>query len=181
MTRLIGDLVDAARLEAGHLALRLEPMDIALFLAGWKERMAGALATERVRLELGEHVPAVLADPVRVDQILVNLVSNALKYSLSNSEVQVTLETTPSALRLAVADRGPGIPQDELPRLFERYYRARSAAQAEGLGLGLYITRKLVEAHGWHIEVESQVGEGSVFTVVVPVGGARAATSSAAA
>ena len=182
MTRLIGDLVDAARLEAGHVALRLEPMDLVAFLAGWKERMAGAFALERVRLEVRDPVPAVLADPARLDQIVGNLVSNALKYSLPDSEVQVTLSATPKTLRLSVADRGPGIAPEELSRLFERYYRTKSAAQAEGLGLGLFITRKLVEAHGWRIEVESEAGKGSVFTVVVPVTtGARASRSSAAA
>ena len=181
MTRLIGDLVDAARLEAGHVALHLEPMDLSAFLAGWRDRMAGALALERVRLDVRDAVPAVLADPARLDQILVNLVSNALKYSVADSEVRVTLEPTPSALRLSVADRGPGIAPDELSRLFERYYRTKSAAQAEGLGLGLFITRKLVDAHGWRIEVESELGKGSVFTVVVPTTGARASRSSAAA
>ena len=182
MTRLIGDLVDATHLESGNLALRLEPTDLGAFLSAWRDRMAGGLAMERVRLEAAGPVPAVLADQGRLDQILGNLVSNALKYSLADSEVRVALEATPSALRLSVADRGPGIPPDELSRLFERYYRTRaSATHAEGLGLGLFITRKLVLAHGWRIEVASEVGKGSVFTIVVPVNGARARVSSVAA
>jgi PAS domain S-box-containing protein len=171
MTRLIGDLVDAARLEAGHLALLLEPVDLVAYLGGWKERMAGALEMERVRIRAPDAVPAVLADAGRLEQILVNLVSNALKYSLADSEVQIELVATAGALRLSVADRGPGIPPEELPRLFERYYRAKSASRTEGLGLGLFITRKLVDAHGWRIEVASEPGRGSVFTVVVPLAG----------
>ncbi len=181
MTRLIGDLVDAARLETGHVALRLEPLDLCAFLSGWRERMAGALDVGRVRLVLPGAVPTVLADAGRFEQILVNLVSNALKYSIPGSEVRVELTAAGSALRVSVADRGPGIPSDELPRLFERYYRAKSASRAEGLGLGLFIARKLVEAHGWRIEVASELGEGSVFTVVAPVAGGRAARSTAAA
>jgi signal transduction histidine kinase len=189
MTRLIGDLVDAARLEAGHLDLRLEPMDLVSFLGGWRDRVMGGLHVERVRLDVPGSVPAVLADPGRLDQILVNLVSNALKYSIPGSEVRVTLTEAPPAaarpapnvLRLAVSDVGPGIPSDELPRLFERYYRSKSAPHAEGLGLGLFITRKLVEAHGWRIHVQSELGKGSVFTVVIPVSGAPAARPSSSA
>ena len=187
MTRLIGDLVDAARLEAGHLELRLEPMDLASFLGGWGNRVAGGLPVERVRLEVPEPVPAVLADPCRLDQIVANLVSNALKYSVPDSEVRVALTAerssegaTPRALRLAVADVGPGIPAEELPRLFERYYRSKSAAHAEGLGLGLFITRKLVEAHGWRIDVASELGKGSVFTVVIPLSAPATSPSSSA-
>lgn len=188
MTRLIGDLVDAARLEAGHVELRLEPMDLASFLGGWRDRVAGGLNVERVRLEVPAPLPAVLADPGRLDQILANLVSNALKYSIPGSEVRVTLaavpaaaQGTPQALWLAVSDVGPGIPAEELPRLFERYYRSKGAAHTEGLGLGLFITRKLVEAHGWRIDVESVLGKGSVFTVVIPVSGARASSASPSA
>jgi signal transduction histidine kinase len=181
MTRLIGDLVDAARLEAGHVALSLEPLDLASFLSRWKDRMAGALAMERVRIEAPAATPPVLADPARLDQILANLASNALKYSHPGSEVRVDLRATPEALRLSVADRGTGIPPDELPRLFERYYRARTAGRAEGLGLGLFITRKLVEAHGWRIEVASEVGAGSVFTLVIPAAADAPARSAGAA
>jgi signal transduction histidine kinase len=186
MTRLIGDLVDAARFEAGHVDLQLEPMDLASFLGGWRDRVAAGLHVERVRLEVPASVPAVLADPGRLDQILANLVSNALKYSIPGSEVRVTLTEAPPAaapnvLRLAVSDVGPGIPSDELPRLFERYYRSKSAPHAEGLGLGLFITRKLVEAHGWRIHVQSELGKGSVFTVVIPVSGAPAARPSSSA
>lgn len=181
MTRLIGDLVDAARLEAGHLDLRLEAMDLGAFLLGWRDRMAGALPLERVHVHVPASVPAVRADPDRLDQILGNLVSNALKYSLPESRVEVALSAAPSALRVAVSDVGPGIPPEEVTRVFDRYYRAKGSVGAEGLGLGLFITRKLVEAHGWHVEVESEVGKGSVFTVVVPVDGGRAAQPSPSA
>jgi signal transduction histidine kinase len=177
MTRLIGDLVDAARFEAGHVALHLEPVDLAEFLAAWRDRMAPALDVARVKLTFPEAVPVVLADAARLDQILANLVTNALKYSVAESEVRVDLQIAPEALRLSVADRGPGISADELPRLFQRYYRTKSSVRAEGLGLGLFITRRLVDAHGWRIEVASTMGAGSVFTVVVPVHAAAGSAS----
>jgi signal transduction histidine kinase len=177
MQRLIQDMVDAARLEAGHLALKLEPVDLNAFLLEWKERLAGALAVERVRISVTPDLPFVLADPARLEQIVVNLVTNALKYSVADSEVQVAFTHAGDRLELSVRDQGSGIAADELPRLFDRYYRARNATAAEGLGLGLFITRKLADAHGWAIRVESELGRGSTFTVVVPA----ATTSSRAA
>jgi signal transduction histidine kinase len=180
MKRLIEDLVDAARLETGHVALHLEPLDLRAFLSGWSERMVGALDTSRIRIVVPGTVPLVHADAGRFEQILVNLVSNALKYSLRGTEVAVTLTVAGESVRISVQDRGPGIAPEELPRLFERYYRAKTATHTEGLGLGLFITRKLVEAHGWRLEVESELGQGSVFTIVVPLAGGRVATSTAA-
>ena len=168
MQRLIEDMVDATRLEAGHLQLHLEPVELARFLPGLKERLSGALEVDRVRIAAPHDVPAVLADPARLEQIVLNLVTNALKYSAAGSEVVVALATDGARTELSVSDRGPGIAPDELPRLFDRYYRARNATRAEGLGLGLFITHKLVDAHGWNIRVESELGRGSTFTVVIP-------------
>jgi signal transduction histidine kinase len=180
MQRLIEDMVDATRLEAGHLKLHLEPVELARFLPEWKERLAGALEMERVRIAAPHEVPVVLADPARLEQIVLNLVTNALKYSAAGSEVVVTLAADGERMELSVSDHGPGISPDELPRLFDRYYRARNATRAEGLGLGLFITRKLVDAHGWDIRVESELGRGSVFTVVVPtIPSARARATAA--
>jgi PAS domain S-box-containing protein len=173
MQRLIQDMVDAARLEAGHLRLEREPVDLAAFLRSWRDRLAGALPIDRVRVEVPREVPYVVADPARLEQIVGNLVTNALKYSVADSLVDVGLLHRGDQLELSVRDRGPGIAPEDLPHLFDRYYRARGATRAEGLGLGLFITRKLVDAHGWRIDVASEAGRGSVFTVVIPA--ARAA------
>ncbi len=181
MQRLVEDLVDAARLDTGRVQLRLEPVELGRFLPAWRERVAGALAVDRVLITAPGSVPVVVADPARLDQILANLVSNALKYSVAGSSVEVELSVARETLRLRVRDRGPGIAPHDLPRVFDRYWRGRSAGHAEGLGLGLFITRKLVEAHGWRIEVASEVGRGSVFTIVVPLDGARSAPAEGAA
>lgn len=181
MTRLVGDLVDAARLETGRVQLHLEAIDLARFLPAWRERVTGALPMQRVRVSTPGTIPAVVADPARLDQILANLVSNALKYSPDDAAVDVELARAGKALRLSVRDRGPGIAPEDLPRVFDRYWRGRSTARAEGLGLGLFITRRLVEAHGWTIEAASALGEGSVFTVVVPLERTRAAPAEGAA
>jgi signal transduction histidine kinase len=111
----------------------------------------------------------VLADPDRLERILMNLLTNALKYSAPGTPVTVALARRDGQVVTAVSDQGPGIPPDELPHLFERYYRARETRERkEGLGLGLYITKGLVEAHGGRLWVESQVGKGSTFSFSLP-------------
>jgi signal transduction histidine kinase len=113
---------------------------------------------------------AAYGDAERLERILVNLLSNALKYYSPEGEVTVRVERLEGAAVLTVADRGVGIAPEDLPHVFERFFRARAARQPEGLGLGLYITRLLVYAHGGRVEVQSQLGCGSTFRVVLPDG-----------
>jgi signal transduction histidine kinase len=101
--------------------------------------------------------------------VLDNLLGNAVKYSPDGGEVLVTVEAVGGQAHLRVADQGQGIPADALPRLFERFYRGQPAAGDSGLGLGLYISRMLVEAHGGRIWVESELGVGSTFTIALPL------------
>ncbi len=99
----------------------------------------------------------------------MNLVSNALKYSPHDSEVVLALSAVHDGVRVAVVDQGSGIAADELPRLFERFYRTQSGKSQQGLGLGLYIASMIVKAHGARLEVESEVGKGSTFHFTLPV------------
>lgn len=169
MNALIQDLVDSARLDGGQLRLNMEPLDLASFVLDLKERLSGAMEAQRVRVEAPEGPPMVLADPDRMERILINLLSNALKYSPADSDVVVSFTKDDAVIVTSVADRGPGIPADELPRLFERYYRMKSTrGQREGIGLGLYITKALVEAHSGRIWVESELGRGSTFRFSLP-------------
>jgi signal transduction histidine kinase len=118
-----------------------------------------------------EGLPEVLADPDRLERILVNLVGNALKYSERTVTVSAVAEE--GAVSIRVIDRGPGIAPEVRARLFERFYRGRRR-EGEGLGLGLYLVRKLVEAHGGRVDVESAQGSGSTFSVTLPVAGGEA-------
>lgn len=165
MSGMIQDLVEVTLLEAGQLPLAPARVDVATLLPDIIDGMRGGLDVDRVRLEVQSPCPADL-DPARFERIVVNLVSNALKYS--SSDVQVLLTTEGGDVVLGVADRGIGISTEDQARVFERYYRARGERQPEGLGLGLYITRLLVEAQGGRIEVESQLGSGSTFRVRFP-------------
>ncbi|MDI7274557.1 MAG: ATP-binding protein [Anaerolineae bacterium] len=171
MDAMIQDLVEAARLEAGQLVLHKRPVELHSFVVDVVGRLSGGLATERVRVALAERLPLVLADPDRLERILSNLLSNALKYSPAGSEVAVSTRLEGERVVISVADRGQGIPPEELPRLFSRYFRAGGTREhREGVGLGLYITKMLVEAHGGRIWVESEPGKGSTFTFALPVG-----------
>jgi PAS domain S-box-containing protein len=170
MNTMIQDLVDAARAEAGQIRLDRKPVDLRESALALKERLSASLETERIDIEIPEDLPRVWADPARVDRILGNLWSNALKYSAPGTRVTVSARAENGWVITSVTDRGAGIRPEELPQLFQRYFRgALGRERGEGVGLGLYITRRLVEAHGGRIWVESQVGVGSTFSFSLPV------------
>lgn len=165
MESMIRDLVESSRLEGGQLETR--PLGLESFLRELLARASGILDSARIEEELSD-VPLVAADPASLDRILTNLLSNALKYSAPQATVCVHSEPIGREVVVSVADRGPGIPPEDLPHLFERFWRARRSKRAEGLGLGLFITKRLVTAHGGRIWVESQVGRGSTFYFTLP-------------
>lgn len=167
---MIEDLVDATRLEAGEAQLHLEQVDLRQLVFELKQDLGGLGRGERVQVEGGDDLPPVFADLNQLARILVNLLSNALKYSDPDTEVTVLLTRQESEVITSVSDRGHGIPAEELEHLFQPYYRVRATrTQTDGLGLGLYITKGLVEAHGGRIWVESEPGKGSTFSFALPV------------
>jgi signal transduction histidine kinase len=171
MNSMITDLVDSARLETGQIRLNRTSFDLKGFVVDLRERMARARPgrIERIQVESREGLPPVLADPDRLERILANLLSNSLKYSEPDTPVTVRLVRADGEVVTSVADRGHGIAPEELPQLFGKYYRTRAGREhPESLGLGLYITRKLVEAHGGRIWAESEVGRGSTFSFSLP-------------
>ena len=170
MNAMIQDLVDMTRLESGQLALTLQPVDLRSYLANLLSRTETLIDYARIRVELPADLPAVLADYNRLERIVINLLSNALKYSPSGAPVIVRAQQEAGMVRVSVTDEGPGIPPEEQPNLFQRYYRAQSTRTAEeGIGLGLYITKLLVEAHGGRVQAESEVGKGSTFSFTLPI------------
>jgi len=113
----------------------------------------------------------VIADEDKLDQVLANLVSNAIKYAPSGGEIRITGDTTDRGVRMSIADQGLGIPKDQLDKVFDRFHtvQGREGATMEGPGIGLYIVRHLVVLHGGSISVESEFGEGSTFTIDLPL------------
>jgi PAS domain S-box-containing protein len=169
MDAMIQDLVDSVCAEDEALRLNRQPVALASFVTGLLDRNKDVLDVGRVKADIPTDLPPVLADPNRLDRIVTNLVSNALKYSDPGTEVWVgAAVTTDAEVQLSVRDVGMGIAPEDLPRVFERHFRAGNVGTREGAGLGLYITRMLVLAHGGSIGVESAPGEGSTFQVTLP-------------
>jgi PAS domain S-box-containing protein len=166
MARLIDDLTDVVRLEEGHLPLQRERLD----LVGLARDAAAATeqsAPHKVRVDAADEPIYGAWDRVRIGQVVENLLGNALKHGGEEGEVVVRIDQRADEALISVQDFGPGIDPDHMPRLFDRFYRANT--QSSGLGLGLYISRILVEAHGGRIWAESRPGQGSTFTVALPL------------
>ena len=171
MNSMIDDLVDSARIEGRQLQLDCQPVELSTYLPDFLRRSEAVMPVERVRLELSPDLPPVSADADRLERIVTNLLSNALKYSAPGTPVLVHAHQQDGEVVVAIIDQGKGIRSDDLPYLFERFYRAKGSRKIEGLGLGLYITKMLVEAHGGRIWVVSAVGKGSTFSFTLPVAG----------
>ncbi len=171
LRRLIDDLLNVSRIESG----RALEMNWSLFEPlGVIEKVIQAQRsyTDRHKfiLDFDGEVPKILGDHDKFDQILTNLLSNAVKYS-SGGEIRIAVDTSHETMRLAISDQGIGIPKDKLPRIFEKFERVdnRDTRQAGGTGIGLFLVKHLVELHEGKIEVTSEVGKGSVFTVFLPL------------
>ena len=169
MAVMISDLVESARLETGRLAMNRAPADLYTLLVDIAQRVGSAEDAARLRVQQVGTLPPVLVDADRIERAVVNLVSNALKYSPPGSPVTVRAERSDGEAVVSISDQGIGIPPEDLPHIFERYYRVRACKKTEGLGLGLYISRLIVEAHGGRIWVESEVGKGSTFCFTLPL------------
>lgn len=173
---MIGDLLELSRLEASRLDLRKETVDLAVLARALIERSASLDSGHPLRLEV-KGATEVSVDPSRIEQVLGNLLSNAAKYGQPGAEILVSVEGHPSAVEVSVTNHGPGIPPDELPRLFTRFYRARAARQGSvrGIGLGLYLCKGLIQAHGGTISVQSRPGETTTFRFTLARSGPDAA------
>jgi len=170
MASMLNDLVESALLEAGKLHLEKEPVDLGALVRDLRGRLAAPYDGERIRVEVATALSPVVADSNRIERVLMNLLTNALKYSAPGSPVVVRLSCDATDTVIEVEDEGQGIAVEDLPHLFERYFRALGTSRHEGMGLGLYTARRLVEAHGGTIGVTSVAGEGSLFRVRLPRG-----------
>ncbi len=168
LNRLLNDTLEVSRLEARRLELRPREMDLRDLLRRCVEEARETGGGHPIRLELPDRPLVGIWDPDRVEQIVQNLLTNALKYSPEGGEVAVRAVDRGDHAEVTVTDRGIGVPQADLPHLFDPFYRATNARSAGGMGLGLYISKGLVEAHGGTMGVRSTLGEGSMFTFTLP-------------
>ena len=171
MSRLILELLDVSRIETGRLEIRREPIEWSSFVHDVVQHHHTTVSDRRLGLNLPVTKKCVVGDRDRLEQVLGNLLENAVKYSPDGSEIVVTVEDKGDQLVTSVADRGIGIPADELGQVFERFHRGRQVSSTNygGLGLGLYISKQIIERHGGAIWVESAEGVGTTFYFSLPV------------
>jgi len=167
MDRLISELLDRSRVRAGALTLKVVAFDLCALVADVIAHHDGEGAQIAFQTSLPDL--RVRGDPFRVAQIVGNLVSNALKYGLAGSRIEVTLGVVGAEVQLRVADHGVGVPADERDRIFEPYYRSTRTRSVSGTGLGLHISRLLAERHGGRLWLERSTEAGSVFALALPV------------
>ncbi len=169
LTTLVEDLLDVSRMRAGKLGLNLESINVSEMLNEIVERYRSHFESTKTPLTV-KIQPAIMAqwDRSRVEQVIVNLISNALKYA-PGKEVSIELKTQLSRAIIAIEDHGPGVRKSEHDRIFERFERAVSARNVSGLGLGLFISKGIIHSHRGEIWIESEPGQGAKFTVAIPL------------
>jgi signal transduction histidine kinase len=177
LTRLVNDLLDVSRIQGHRLELRLEPCDLAAIVHEAVEEHRQAASTRTIRLDVsqGEAVP-VIADADRIRQVIINYLTNALTYSRADQPIDVGLQADGGMARVWVHDEGPGVPAADQDRIWERAYQVTGlkpqSGSHVGLGLGLYISRSIVEHHHGQVVVESAPGHGATFWFTLPLAGA---------
>jgi len=169
LTGLIENLLDASRLQAGGLSISLS--DVALNVVA--ERIAKHFQTQsaihNILVDFPDNFPIVSGDETRLEQVLSNLVSNGIKYSPQGGEIRISGQVRPAQVIVCVSDEGPGVAPDDIPHIFDRFYRSSDAKRTtKGAGLGLYLARAVIEAHGGRIWVDPRPGDGARICFSIP-------------
>jgi len=175
LNRLVGNLLDMSRIEDGALRPEKEWYHLAEVIHDVVERMHSLLQDRTVRTDIPDDLPPVELDYLLIDQVLTNLLENALRYTPAASPIDIRVQNTKGEVLISVADRGPGIPVSEYERVFDKFYRVLGTRRYEGYptagsGLGLAVCKGIVEAHGGAIWTEAREGGGAIFFVTLPVG-----------
>jgi signal transduction histidine kinase len=168
LARMVGDLQTLAAADAAALNLTRKPCDLAELAAATADSLARRFETAGITLDRELAAAPVLADPRWLHQVITNLLTNALKFTPAGGRVTITTRTTGTGAELQVADTGQGIPAEDLPRVFDRFFRGQQAAQISGSGIGLAIAAELTEAHGGRLAAASEVGHGTQMTLSLP-------------
>jgi signal transduction histidine kinase len=169
LRELIDNLLDSSRLETGTLGMTLEPTKLSTIIRDSVSRTQAVYPNMEVEIDIGDDIPVLQADPTRIAQVMDNLLSNANKYA-PGSQIAVASDRRDNVVEIGVQDGGPGIPPEHVPHLFERFYRVpEQTSNVRGTGLGLYICRKIIEAHSGEIGVESQEGSGTRIFFTLPI------------
>lgn len=172
LRQLVNDLLDLSKMESGMMRLRPEMLDPHSLAAATIEQLTTVAAQAGVTLrnQIGHGLPEVNCDGQRIEQVLTNLVSNAIKFTPANGQVTIFAKAESDSVRFIVEDTGHGIPLEALPRVFDKFFQVQSSTEsgAKGTGLGLAIVKHIVELHGGEAEAESEAGRGSRFSFTLP-------------
>jgi signal transduction histidine kinase len=171
LNRLVGELLDTARLQSGKIKLNLQSLELSHVLRDCLDTIKPLAGdkSQTVEVELSPLLPPVMGDPARLGQVLINLLTNAVNFTPPQGYIKVTAREENNYVIISVADTGAGIPKEEQTRIFDRFYQATRTGGKAGMGLGLSIAKALVELHGGKIWVESEPGKGSVFSFTIPI------------
>jgi two-component system sensor histidine kinase KdpD len=169
LNRLVGNLLDMTRIEAGALRLRREPCDVSDLIGAAVEQLERHLQGRTVTIKAPAEMPLVSLDFVLMEQVLVNLLDNAFKYSPPNTPIQVHAWAEGNEARFEVADRGGGIPASDLNRVFDKFYRVQQPGRVSGTGLGLAICKGIVEAHGGRLWLQNRPEGGTLAGFALPL------------
>jgi two-component system phosphate regulon sensor histidine kinase PhoR len=171
MTQMVQELLELSRIESGQAPLRLFPSALGILIEPSVERLRPQAARASVTLTvvLPDELPQVMVDADRIRQVIINLVHNAIKFTPPGGYVTVTARAVHDGIVVSVADTGIGIPSEDLPRIFERFYKADRARSGGGTGLGLAIAKHTIQAHNGRLWVESSEGKGSTFSFTLPL------------
>ncbi|HEX9091808.1 MAG TPA: ATP-binding protein, partial [Anaerolineales bacterium] len=171
LNRLVGNLLDITRLEAGAMRIHREACDVQELIGSALEQTGTPLKNRQVKIEIPAKLPLVPLDFVLLSRVLVNVIDNALKYSPPDKPIEIKARISNHRLEIVIADRGEGIPVEDLERIFDKFYRVQRPDNVSGTGLGLSISKGIVEAHGGSIEAENRREGGAIFTVRLPLEG----------
>jgi signal transduction histidine kinase len=167
--RLIEELLQSSRLDAGGAKLRREPLDMNAIVKEVASGLVSMSRTHTLAYEVPDHDVGLFGDPIAIEHVLTNLLENALKYSEPDTEIRLSVEDQETEVLIKVADHGRGIEPEDLPHIFERFRQANGQGRTRtSVGLGLYIVRSLVTAHGGRVWADSKLGEGTTFTIALP-------------
>jgi two-component system sensor histidine kinase KdpD len=169
LNRLVGNLLNMSRIEAGAMRIALEPVDVQDLIGSALEQIGVRGKDRMIRIKIAPDLPLVMMDFVLMSQALVNLIDNALKYSPPDTQIEIRADQSGSSLEISVTDRGVGIPDEDLKRVFEKFYRIQRPDQVSGTGLGLSICKGITEAHSGFITAENRPGGGTTIILSIPI------------
>jgi two-component system sensor histidine kinase KdpD len=169
LNRLVGNLLNMTRIESGAIKLRLESEDIQDVIGTALEQLGSRVADRKIQVNVPAGFPLVPMDFTLIAQVLVNVLENAVKYSPADSTIEVSAELLDEKTRIKIADRGAGIPSEDLTRIFDKFYRVQRPENVSGTGLGLSISKGIVEVHHGTIYASAREGGGTIITIELPL------------